>query len=146
MILSANVSPRWGFFYLIIARQAAILNYEFAAANEPCLPAGPDSKWQIFFPIVISKERTRLRNPMLNSCYYAIHGISHRLIRWKRTDSMTSICVLRGFLPANGANVASSVKRSEPQSGDLLVEKDKKKNKAPEERHIINSSWPLVFI
>ena len=46
--------------------------------------------------------------------------------------------------PANGANVSypanvsCSVKRSEPQSGDILVEKDRKKNKAPEERHMIN--------
>ena len=46
--------------------------------------------------------------------------------------------------PTNGANVAGTaygagpVKRSEPQSGDILVEKDEKNNKAPEERHIIN--------
>jgi hypothetical protein len=34
--------------------------------------------------------------------------------------------------------VSGSVKWSEPQSGDILVEKDEKKDKAPEERHIIN--------
>ena len=51
----------------------------------------------------------------------------------------TWICSHNSWFPANGAgyaNLAGYAKVSEPQSGDILVEKDKKKDKAPEERHI----------